>query len=323
MSSSGDPYQPVNPGSSIRPSARAENAKSAAAKKHANSKFGTSGGGEGGGAQALPTFFRLAGTLSEFSIVGYGTPVITPDIDPHAPQVFDAAAPISGRPFAILREPGGAGDCVEGFTTGPANCNVNVTNASHGFAVPNGSNAYLTSDASNGVPILWKAAGTGILAATVLLGPTAPGLTYTTYQGVVSGEASVANANATVAQLGGLAGLGPFASFNAIPANQTPKFLCTTHGWLYRDTRTIRISFGAVGPAVAGSPILYPTRITGASPSSALAGSTFALSGIVQFPAVGYDRNLAIVVEDVAGTLFNGAFVVQCTIAPIDNGYIL
>lgn len=173
MSSSGDPYQPVNPGSSIRPSARAENAKAAAAKKHANTKYGEGGGGESGRPRG-PTRVRMTfgSFLEPFSIVGFNPAVIPPADDVYATDadpVFDATFPGFNKAIGATREPAGSGDVVEVVTHGPAICRVNVVDASHGFAAPSSSTTVLTSNASFGFPIIDKQPGTGLLLAVVML----------------------------------------------------------------------------------------------------------------------------------------------------------
>lgn len=199
MSSSGDPYQPVNPGSSVRPSARAENAKSAAAKKHANTKFGREGGGYGGNGFTASIRFnvRAAIVLTEFYAVALSHPMdVTPVNEPFdaldAPT-FPAVAPDVNYPFAILDGPLGIGDVGTAVVAGFAVCKVNIVDANHIRAdVVNGTYANLISTAGGRARIVYKESGTGLKWAGIMIGEARP-----LVRGVTSGS-TAAGAYGTV-----------------------------------------------------------------------------------------------------------------------------
>jgi hypothetical protein len=147
---------------------------------------------------------------------------------------------------------------------------------------------------------------------------------YSTHGGVASGEATVANVNASWANLGGFSGFGPYAVMLTILAGTFPKYLFMAHGCVLGaayPTSVLRLSFARSinFGSPAGGDMVYMTRL------SHTVGNyeAFSMSGMVQFPAIGVDSYVGVCVENIAGPSPNGAVFVSQFTMQMATGFIV
>jgi len=172
-----DPYQPVQQNGQIQVTARTWNGLLKAGQDYSRRKYGTATGGVLD-SKLTPScriwVFNSGPELPEFSVVGFGNmpaPPTSRPLDAIDEPLFLATTPTAVGPFAILAGSLAPGEIGEGIIAGAAVVQINVSDPTHGFALPaDGNSAALTSDSAGGVPILWKDTGTGLKWAVVLLG---------------------------------------------------------------------------------------------------------------------------------------------------------
>lgn len=118
---------------------------------------------------------QTSGDLSRFSVLALDGPIVTPSQNLSAFQntiAFDGVLPSSGtnERIAILWQPAPIGSIVRACVAGVTAARVDVTDENHTHAVPvAGEASYLRSHRSGPAAIIWKASGTGVQDAIVLL----------------------------------------------------------------------------------------------------------------------------------------------------------
>lgn len=189
-----DPLAPIGTGtvSPLVTSAAAVNAVLDAARAYRQSRGAVPAGG------LLDDLFEAATrclvkwtggsalTLDPFSVLAYGSPVVSPAADTASRlsaarrPAFEAAAPTDpALPFVVTVRPVQGQKFGLAVTSGLVPVQVDVTDSTHTRAVPvAGITDHLASAAAGGVPVVWKESGTGTKWAFVLLGD--PGAATTT-----------------------------------------------------------------------------------------------------------------------------------------------
>lgn len=94
------------------------------------------------------------------TIVGYGSPVDPPPATQYRIPTFVAAAPTTGKPFAVLLDPVLHGEIVDAAPVGIVAVQINLTDAAHEFAEPiTGDYAKLQSGTTGQARIIWREKG--------------------------------------------------------------------------------------------------------------------------------------------------------------------
>jgi hypothetical protein len=115
------------------------------------------------------------GSLAAFSILTLGAPIISAVDYPHDVRrdpLFPGTTPAAITDIsAVTIEPLADGAIGRAVVMGATVCDIDVTDAGHGYATPKASyNTMLASAASGPARIIWKATGTGTKRAVVLIG---------------------------------------------------------------------------------------------------------------------------------------------------------
>ncbi|NLE60888.1 MAG: hypothetical protein GX616_21295 [Planctomycetes bacterium] len=100
-----------------------------------------------------------------FSILGIQGVVIAPADNLEAFQnriALSVGLPVAGEPFAVLQEPVADGSIGRAMVTGVSVVQLNILDASHGYAKAGTDPGSLTTDTSGNARILWKESGTDL-----------------------------------------------------------------------------------------------------------------------------------------------------------------
>jgi len=173
-----DKFQTVQPGQRLQIAAGAWNAMLSAAKAHEQSKFDkrSPAGADGETAGRVRIKNDSGEDLDRFAVVALTGPLIAPgdnltEFQRHIGFVGEIPSDDGGGRFAILAEPIADGRIGRGWASGVCPVQVDVLDASHGYADTEAdTHENLISAASGAAEILWAESGTGLKWALVRLG---------------------------------------------------------------------------------------------------------------------------------------------------------